>query len=96
MRDRPGGSGHLHPGLACGGTLLAALAAWLQGRGLTGLVAGLMLGLVIPFTLLVILPPDKRLLDPGLDRGSVETAALLARGAGFTRLGASRAGSPSD
>jgi uncharacterized membrane protein len=59
--------------------LLAALAAWLQGRGMMMLVAGLLLGLVIPFTLLVIVPTNKRLLDPGLDRGSVEAAALLAR-----------------
>jgi hypothetical protein len=38
-----------------------------------------MLGLVIPFTLIVILPTNKALLDPGLDRGSAEAAALLAR-----------------
>jgi hypothetical protein len=37
------------------------------------------LGLVIPFTLIVILPTNKRLLDPGLDRSSAEAAALLAR-----------------
>ena len=43
------------------------------------LIAGLMLGLVIPFTLIVILPTNKALLDPGLDRGSADAAALLAR-----------------
>lgn len=59
--------------------LLAAVVAWTQGRGLGVLIGGLMLGMVIPFTLLVILPTNKRLLDPGLDRGSAEAAALLAR-----------------
>jgi hypothetical protein len=56
-----------------------ALVAWWQGRGLMVLIGGLLLGGVIPFTLLVILPTNKRLLDPGLDRGSAEAAALLAR-----------------
>ncbi len=59
--------------------LAAALVAWVQGRGLTVLIAGLLLGGVIPFTLLVILPTNKRLLDPNLDRKSAEAAVLLAR-----------------
>ena len=59
--------------------LLAALTAWVRGRGVEMLIGGLLLGVVIPFTLLVILPTNKRLLDPGLDRGSAETAVLLAR-----------------
>jgi hypothetical protein len=59
--------------------LLAAITAWAQGRGLAVLIGGLLLGLVIPFTLVVILPTNKRLLDPELDRGSVEAALLLVR-----------------
>ena len=59
--------------------LLAALVAWAQGRGVGVLIGGLLLGLVIPFTLVVILPTNQLLLDPGLDRGSAEAAALLAR-----------------
>jgi uncharacterized membrane protein len=59
--------------------LLAALVAWSQGRGLAALVGGLLLGLVIPFTLVVIRPTNKRLLDPGLDRRSAEARALLVR-----------------
>jgi uncharacterized membrane protein len=58
---------------------LAAVVAWAQGRGVEVLIGGLLLGVVIPFTLVVILPTNKRLLDPGLDRGSAEAAALLAR-----------------
>ena len=64
--------------LSAGG-LLAALVAWVQGRALAVLFGGLLLGLVIPFTLIVILPTNKRLLDPGLDRSSAEAAALLTR-----------------
>jgi uncharacterized membrane protein len=59
--------------------LVAAIVAWIQGRGLLVLVGGLLLGAVIPFTLLVILPTNKQLLDPGLDRRSAEAAALLHR-----------------
>jgi hypothetical protein len=57
----------------------AALMAWLQGRGLLLLLGGLLLGAVIPFTLLVIFPTNKRLLDSGLDRRSAEAAELLER-----------------
>ena len=59
--------------------LVAALVAWVQDEALAVLVGGLLLGLVIPFTLIVILPTNRRLLDPGLDRNSAEAAALLAR-----------------
>lgn len=62
-------------GIGC----LAALATWMQGRGASVLVAGLLLGAAIPFTLVVILPTNKRLLDPGLDPQSTEAAVLLAR-----------------
>lgn len=58
---------------------LAALVAWVQGRGVVVLVGGLLLGSVVPFTLLGILPTNKRLLDPALDPASSEAAALLAR-----------------
>jgi hypothetical protein len=58
---------------------LAALAAWAQGAGLAVLFGGILLGLVIPFTLIVILPTNKRLLDPALDRASLEAAELLQR-----------------
>lgn len=57
--------------------LVAALVAWIQGRGLLVLVGGLLLGAVIPFTLVIIFPTNKRLLDPELDRHSAEAAALL-------------------
>jgi len=40
---------------------------------------GALLGSVIPFTLIVILPINKQLLNPALDMRSAETERLLAR-----------------
>jgi hypothetical protein len=59
--------------------LLASFAAWLAGASFWWLVAGVLLGSVIPFTLIVILPTNKRLLSPTLDRRSVEADRLLTR-----------------
>jgi hypothetical protein len=58
--------------------LLASFAAWLAGATVWWLIAGVLLGLVIPFTLIVISPTNKRLLSPALDRGSAEAERLLA------------------
>jgi hypothetical protein len=59
--------------------LLASLAAWLAGASFWWLIAGILLGIVIPFTLIVILPTNKRLLSPTLDKQSIEAERLLAR-----------------
>src|SRR5918992_4391909 len=59
--------------------LVAGLLAWADQRDPLLLIGALLLGLVIPFTLLVILPTNKRLLDPGLDHRSAEASALLLR-----------------
>jgi uncharacterized membrane protein len=64
--------------LAALGTLFA-LVAWWQGEGLLILTAALLLGSVIPYTLIVILPTNKQLLDPSLDRSSTRAALLLRR-----------------
>ena len=58
---------------------LAAAAAWSTGRGSLCLLGAILLGSVIPFTLIVILPTNKRLLDPSLDPQSREAAELLRR-----------------
>jgi uncharacterized membrane protein len=58
---------------------LAAMIASLQGPSILVLAGGLLLGSVIPFTLLVIMPTNDRLLDPGLDRRSEQAAMLLHR-----------------
>ena len=58
---------------------LAAVGAWLGTRDGIVLAAGLLQGAVIPLTLIVIWPTNKRLLDRGLDPDSPEVALLLAR-----------------
>jgi hypothetical protein len=59
--------------------LLSSIAAWLAGATFWWLVAGALLGGVIPFTLFVILPTNKLLLSTTLDKRSVEAERLLAR-----------------
>ncbi len=59
--------------------LVSSIAAWLAGATFWWLVAGVLLGSVIPFTLIVILPTNNRLLSPTLDKRSAETGRLLAR-----------------
>jgi hypothetical protein len=59
--------------------LVSSIAAWLAGASFSWIIAGVLLGSVIPFTLIVILPTNKRLLSPALDKRSTETERLLAR-----------------
>src|SRR2546427_10434232 len=59
--------------------LLASVIAWYRGAGVGWLVGGLLLGALVPFTLVVIMPTNRRLLDPGLDSGSGEARELLSR-----------------
>jgi Anthrone oxygenase len=59
--------------------LLASFAAWLAGASFWWLIAGGLLGSVMPFTVVAILPTNKRLLSPALDRRSAEAERLLAR-----------------
>src|SRR5271166_4325749 len=59
--------------------LLGSIAAWFEGATFCWLIGGGLLGLVIPFTLIVILPTNKQLLNPALNRRSLETERLLAR-----------------
>lgn len=59
--------------------LLSATTAWLAGTSFWWLVAGVLRGSVIPFTLIAILPTNKRLLSPELDRRSAEAERLLSR-----------------
>ena len=66
----------------------AALLAWLAGAGGAFLV-GLLLGAVVPFTLLVIYPVNARLLDPALAATPAEADGLLVR---WARLHAVRSG----
>jgi len=60
-------------------SLLSGVVAWLMGAGLGWLVAAVLIGGVVPFTLLGIMPTNRQLLAPGRDLGSVETRTLLER-----------------
>jgi hypothetical protein len=59
--------------------LLASIAAWWQAGRVEYLIGGLLLGSVVPFTLVVIFPTNHRLLAPDLDPDSAESRALLER-----------------
>jgi Domain of unknown function (DUF1772) len=59
--------------------LVSSIAAWLAGASVLWVVGGVLLGSVIPFTVIVILPTNKRLLSPALDRRAAETERLFAR-----------------
>jgi hypothetical protein len=58
-------------------SLLAGLGSSLLGGGVGWAVAALLIGAVVPFTFLGIMPTNSALLTPGRDLASVETRALL-------------------
>jgi uncharacterized membrane protein len=60
-------------------SLIAGTGAWLAGGGAGWLVAALLIGAVVPFTFVVILPTNQALLAPDRDLASPETRALLER-----------------
>ena len=56
---------------------IAGISAWFLGAPRRWFVGAVLIFAVIPFTLIVIMPTNKKLLDPGLDRTSEETHRLL-------------------
>jgi hypothetical protein len=58
---------------------LAAVAGWFVLEDAWILAGAALLGAVVPFTLIVILPTNKQLLDPTLDPHSPHAARLLQR-----------------
>jgi hypothetical protein len=56
---------------------VAGLTRWLQSGEAVWLCGTVAIVAVIPVTFLVIFPTNKRLLEPGRDRASDETRALL-------------------
>ena len=59
--------------------LLAGIGAWYEGAGVGWLIGALLLGALVPYTLIVVMPTNRRLLDPSLDAGSREALELLTR-----------------
>ena len=68
-------------------SFLAGTVVSVMGGGAGWLMAALLIGAVIPFTFLAIMPTNHELLAPGRDLGSPETRRLLER---WTRLHAVR------
>ena len=60
-------------GAACG-----IITGWQRQDGLL-IVAALFIGALVPFTIAIIAPTNKQLLDPSLDRRGPVAAALLRR-----------------
>lgn len=60
-------------------SFLAGVMAWWLGGGLQWAIAALLIGSVVPFTLIGIMPTNQKLLAPGRDPGSAETRTLLDR-----------------
>ena len=58
---------------------LFSVIAWLQGSGVWWLVGGAILVSVVPFTLIVIMPTNKALMDASLDKTSAQAHQLLTR-----------------
>lgn len=58
---------------------LAGLGVAVLGGGAIWFVAAVLIGSVVPLTLIGIAPTNRRLLAPGRDPGSDETRALLER-----------------
>jgi hypothetical protein len=60
-------------------SLVSGLASWLLGAGSGWAVAAILIGAVVPFTLIIIMPTNRALLVAGRDLASLETRALLMR-----------------
>lgn len=64
--------------LALVATGAGLLSWWIEGKVLW-LLGAMMIVAVIPFTLIAIMPTNRRLLDPRLDRSSEDTRRLLQK-----------------
>ena len=60
-------------------SFLAGVAVWLLVGGLLWLIGAVLIGLVVPFTLLAVMPTNNQLLAPGRDLSSAETRSLLEK-----------------
>lgn len=66
---------------------LSSIVAWWLGSSYRWLIGGIVFGAIIPFTLIVVFPTNKKLLDPSLDKSSELATVLLAQ---WTKLHAVR------
>ena len=60
-------------------SFLSSLIAWLMHSNIYWLIGGILIVVVIPFTVIFILPTNKKLLDSSLDKDSEYAKQLLNR-----------------
>lgn len=60
-------------------SLLSGVMAWLLGASIWWLAAALLIGSVVPYTLLVVMPINHKILESDRDLSSVETRELLQK-----------------
>jgi Domain of unknown function (DUF1772) len=60
-------------------SFLAGVGAWLLGGGFLWLIGALLIGLVVPFTFIAVMPTNNQLLAPGRNLSSAETRSLLEK-----------------
>jgi anthrone oxygenase-like protein len=57
----------------------SAVSAYMYGRGTSVLVAGIVLATVVPWTLIIIMPTNRQLLDPARVSSTPDTDLLLKK-----------------
>jgi hypothetical protein len=60
-------------------SFLAGVGAWLLGGGALWLIGAVLIGLVVPFTFVAVMPTNNKLLAPERDLSSAETRSLLEK-----------------
>ena len=60
-------------------SFLSGVSTWLLGDSVLWLIGAVVVGLVVPFTFIVIMPTNHQLLEPGRDLASEETKKLLEK-----------------
>lgn len=60
-------------------SFLSGVSAWLLGASVLWLVGAVLIGLVVPFTFIAIMPTNHQLLESGRDLSSEETKRLLEK-----------------
>lgn len=60
-------------------SLISGTGSWLLGGDVGWFVAAIFIGLVVPFTFIVVMPTNRLLLDPSRDLASAQTRSLLEK-----------------
>jgi uncharacterized membrane protein len=60
-------------------SFVAGSSAWFLGANVWWLIGALLIGAVVPYTFIVIMPTNHKLLEPNRDLTSMETRELLEK-----------------